>query len=147
MFAFSIVRPDRFTFSSFAPVRLTSTNTACASEQLVNSAPSIRWLENFIRASLRAIDPRSLPRGWIALSRIAGGRPLPLLRTEGLELHWRASARLQTQACEMFDPAGRDDQAVHPGRVEHEAEGAAGHGLVARLGRLLQPFDRIQAIL
>ena len=54
---------------------------------------------------------------------------------------------IQPQTVEMLDPARRDDQTVHSGRVEHEAERGFGHGLLARLGRLPQPLDRGEGLL
>src|SRR5438094_8473974 len=40
-----------------------------------------------------------------------------------------ASLRLETHAREMFEPPGRDQQAVDSGRVEHDAQGGGRHGL------------------
>jgi hypothetical protein len=42
MFAFSMTKPDKFTFVNLAPDKFTSSKTEFASEQFLNSLLSIR---------------------------------------------------------------------------------------------------------
>src|SRR2546423_9820251 len=53
----------------------------------------------------------------------------------------------ESQAREMFDPAGRDDEAIDAGRVEDEAQGGFRHRQLSGLGRPPQPFDRGEGLL
>src|ERR1700754_1013444 len=73
--------------------------------------------------------------------------PPAALRSAASSDNSQASMLLETQACELFEPTRRDQQAIDSWRVEHEPKGRGRHRLPIFVGRSPQLLDPSEGFL